>query len=352
MDLSVLIISYNTRELTLACLESVYAQTRGIDFEVIVLDNASADGSADAIAARFPQVKLFALRQNFGFARANNLAAKQASGEYLLLLNPDTVVLDGAIQKALAFARARPEFGIVGGRTFFGDMSLNYTSCHGRPTPWSLLCMGTGVSSLARRSRWLNPESLGSWQRDTEREVDVVTGCCCLLSRALWDELRGFDESFFMYGEDTDLCIRARKLGRRCALFPDARLIHHGGRSERVRADKMVRLFRAKSQLFHKHWGPRAARFGVSMLSLWAITRMLAHGALASSRIRGKTSYEAWRQIWLRRAEFSSVEVRVGGDASVFDGEVLPTPPDVPAVPAVPAIPAHDPHEACCTPVS
>src|SRR5688500_266706 len=344
MDLSVLVISYNTRDLTLACLESVDAQARDVDFEVSVVDYACTDGSADCLAGRFPQAKLIALQQNVGFARGNNLAAQQASGEYLLLLNPDTVVLDGAIQKALAFARARPEIGIVGGRTFFADMSLNYTSCHGRPTPWSLFCMGTGLSSLARRSRLFNPESLGSWKRDTEREVDVVTGCFCLLPRASWDELRGFDESFFMYGEDTDLCIRARNLGRRCAICPDARLIHHGGRSERVRADRMVRLFRAKAQLFRKHWSPRAARFGVRMLSLWTFTRMIAHFVLAATQIRGKTSYEAWRQIWRRRAEFVSERALSGGDATAFDAG----PPAPAAVPFAP----RDSDDACCTPAS
>ena len=171
MDVSILIISYNTRELTLACLESVYAQTSGISFEVIVADNASADGSADAIAEKFPQAKLVRLEKNIG--------------EYLLLLNPDTVILDGAVQKVLAHAKTKNPGGIVGGRTYFADRSLNYSSCHGKPPPWSMFCMASGLTSLLRRSAIFAPEALGAWKRDTVRQVDAVTGCFLLLPREL-----------------------------------------------------------------------------------------------------------------------------------------------------------------------
>lgn len=319
MDVSILIISYNTRELTLDCLRSVYAQTKGIEFEVIVLDNASADRSAEAVRSAYPDVKLLALEKNVGFAKGNNLAAKEATGELLLLLNPDTVVLDGAVQQAVAFARAHPEAGIIGGRTYFGDMSLNYSSCHGHPTVWSMICKGTGLASVMRQSAWFNPESLGAWERDTVREVDAVTGCFLLIRRALWDELRGFDESFFMYGEDTDLCLRAWKAGQKCMICPEARLIHYGGKSEDVRADKMVKLFRAKTQFFEKHWRPGTAWFGVRMLDLWAFSRMAALGALRCIRPSCGAGYKAWREIWQRRGEFRAMgqitEVH-GGPAS------------------------------------
>ena len=303
-DVSVLIISFNTCELTLGCLRSVQEQTRGVGYEVVVVDNASNDGSADAIAREFPSVRLVRLAENVGFARANNLAAKEARGRYLLLLNPDTVILDGAIQKAVAFADAHPRSGIVGGRTFFADRRLNYTSCHGAPTPWSQLCKGLGLSSLFRRSRWFDPESLGGWERDDVRKVDAVTGCFLLIRRPLWDELRGFDESFFMYGEDTDLCLRAGKLGAACMICPDCTLIHYGGSSERVRADKMVRLFRAKAQLFHKHWSPAAARFGVATLRMWAFTRMAALRVLSTLTPRRQEAYAAWREVYSRRDQY------------------------------------------------
>ena len=126
--ISVLIVSYNTREMTLACLRSVAAQTQTAH-EVIVLDNKSQDGSVEAIAAEFPDVQLMAEQDNHGFAKGNNIAAKRARGDYILLLNPDTIVLNGAIDQLVAFAERKPEAKIWGGRTLFGDHSLNTSSC-------------------------------------------------------------------------------------------------------------------------------------------------------------------------------------------------------------------------------
>jgi N-acetylglucosaminyl-diphospho-decaprenol L-rhamnosyltransferase len=304
-DVSIIVVSFNTRMLTLDCLRSVYAQTSGISFEVIVVDNASSDRSADAIAREFPQVRLLPLTENVGFARANNLAAKDAKGRFLLLLNPDTVVLDGAIQKALAFARSCDGPCIVGGRTFRADGSLDHSSCHGRPTVWSLLCMGSGLSSIFRGNRVFDPESLGKWPRDTVRDVDAVTGCFLMISRDLWNQLGGFDEQFFMYGEDTDLCIRAWKLGARCINFPDARVIHYSGASEKIRPDKMIRLFQAKVQLFRKHWAPGTVWLGISMLRFWAFTRMTGLRMLRLLAGQYESSYQSWREIWRRSSEFS-----------------------------------------------
>jgi GT2 family glycosyltransferase len=306
MDVSIIIISYNTRELTLACLRSVYQQTRDVAFEVIVLDNASSDGSADAIAAGFPQTRLIRLEKNVGFARGNNLAAVDAQGDFFLLLNPDTEIMDAAVQKVVAFARNRRTPTITGGRTFFADGSLNYNSCHGRLTPWSAFCMGMGLSSVFRRSWLFDPESLGCWKRDTVRKVDAVTGCFLLIDRHLWKKLNGFDESFFMYGEDTDLCLRAWQTGASCVIFPDARLIHHGGQSEKVRADKMLRLFRAKGQLIQRHWPRYQKGFGIEMLSLWIWTRMVGLRLLSGLGISDGSGYAEWREIWGRRREIGA----------------------------------------------
>lgn len=313
MDVSILVISYNTRELSLACLQSVREQTTGIDFEVIVADNASMDGSADAIAADFPDVRLIRLDQNVGFARGNNLAAREATGAYFLLLNPDTVVLDGAVQKMLAFAQAHPEAGIVGGRTLYGDHRLNPTSCWGEPTLWGMFCYATGLTSLSRGSRLFDSESLGGWARDTVREVGVVTGCLLMIRRELWEKLGGFDPAFFMYGEDADLSLRVRATGAKCLICPDATIIHYRGASERVRADKMVRLFRAKAQLFDKHWSRPAARLGIRLLDLWALTRTTALWGWKIVRPQKAEAYETWRSIWRRRQEWHMRAVRQQG---------------------------------------
>lgn len=301
MQLSVLIISYNTRELSLACLRSLFAQTREASFQVIVVDNVSADGSADAVAGEFPQVRLIRSPKNLGFAAGNNLAAREAAGEWLLLLNPDTVVLDRAIDRLLAFAESHPETSIFGGRTIFADGSLNAASCWRRPTPWSAWCIALALSRLFRGSAFLNAEAYGGWPRDSVREVDIVSGCFLLIRRSLWEELGGFAPAFFMYGEEADLCLRARKLGHKCLVCPDATIIHYGGASEKLRADKMIRLFKAKAQLFARHWSPGSARFGVATLDLWALTRMAGFGIAALMRRKHRASFKTWQEVWRGR---------------------------------------------------
>jgi len=306
-DVSIIVVSYNTREMTLACLRSVFEQTKSISFELFVVDNDSKDDSAQAIAREFPESKLIASTVNLGFAKANNLAAQQAEGEYLLLLNPDTVVLDGAIQNLHAFARLNPTNQIYGGRTLYGDHSLNSTSCWKRPTLWSLFCYATGLVSIFRRSALFDPESYGAWQRDSVRNVDIVTGCFLLIEKRLWDNLGGFDPQFFMYAEDADLCLRAAKEGAQPIITPAATIVHYCGASEKVRADKMIRLFRAKEQLIRRHWHPVAVRMGLAMLRASVFTRMIASGFLNFIGSKKFTKNAgSWKEIWQRRNEWQT----------------------------------------------
>ncbi|MEM8873795.1 MAG: glycosyltransferase family 2 protein [Planctomycetota bacterium] len=307
-DVSILIVSFNTKQLTLECLDSVYEQTRGVSFEVIVVDNASADGSADAIEATYPQARLIRSETNVGFAVANNIAAEVATGRRLLLLNSDTRLLNDAVSAVVALADKDPNPAIVGGRTFFDDGRLNPNSCHGAPTPWSMFCLGTGLASLMRRSALFHPEGLGKWERDSRRVVDAITGCFLLIDADVWRTLGGFDADFFMYGEDTDLCLRAGKLDVASVICPDARLVHHGGASDTVRADKLVRLFRAKAQLVRRHWSPPTRLFGIAALVAWAGTRAGAHGLLRAMRPgKSRRSFDVWWEVWNRRGEFTRV---------------------------------------------
>lgn len=301
---SVLIISFNTRDLTLACIRSVVDQTDLSTYEIIVLDNKSTDGSADAIAANFPGVHLIRSAENLGFAKGNNVAAREAGGEFLLLLNPDTIVLDRAIDQLMAFAAARPEAGIWGGRTVFADGSLNPASCWQRQTLWSVVCVASGLSSLFRGSSLFNPEGMGGWPRNTVREVDVVSGCFLLIKRELWDSLRGFDPAFFMYGEEADLCLRARSLGARPVVTPEATIVHYGGASERARSDKLVRLLNAKVRLIRRHWSPVLSPIGVGLLAMWPLTRLVAWRV---GGVFGKGGgLAAWAEVWRRRREWLS----------------------------------------------
>jgi GT2 family glycosyltransferase len=304
-QLSIIIISYNTRDMTLACLASVYDQTT-CDFEVIVVDNASTDGSAEAIRNNFPQVTLLAEPMNHGFAAAHDIAVSRCCAPWLLLLNPDTVVLDGALDRLLAFSRRRPGAGIWGGRTVYADGSLNLYSCWRQMTLWSLSGRLLGLTALFPASELFNPETYGTWPRDSEREVDIVTGCLFLISRTLWDRLGGFDPVFVMYGEEADLCLRAHKLGLRPAITPDATILHYGGASERVQSDKMVRLLRAKAELIKRHFPPASRSLGLLLLMLWPLSRFTAlwSAARLSGRPRLAERTAVWREVWARRSEW------------------------------------------------
>lgn len=306
--LSIIIVSYNTREMTLECLQSVYDQTSGIDFEVIVYDNDSHDGSVQAIEENFPLVKLIAAKDNIGFAMGNNKAIEGASGEYVLLLNPDTLVLDKAINELMDFARARPEAGIWGGKTLFGDRSLNPGSCFRKMSVWNQFCRASGLTVIFRNSEFFNSEDYGGWARNTERSVDIVCGCFLLIKRDLWQKLGGFDRRYFMYAEEADLCLRAKALGYSPAITPKAVIVHYGGGSEKIRADKMVRLLAAKSELLHVHWSSWKRPLGRALLRSWVLSRMIAlfllsaaGGAKAEAR---RATLASWKEIWARSREW------------------------------------------------
>ena len=304
---SIIVVSYNTSEMTRACLQSVVAETT-VPYELIVVDNASSDGSAAAIKAEFPDILLMEEAENHGFAGANNLAARYARGNHLLLLNPDTVILNSAIDRLYSFSARVPDARIWGGRTLFGDGSLNYGSCWRRMTLWNIFCRTTGLTGVFPKSKFFNSEGYGRWDRNAERQVDIVTGCFFLIARRDWEALSGFDSTFFMYGEEADLCLRAeRDLGAAPRVTPDATIIHYGGASERVRTDKMVRLLSAKIELVNRHipaWQRPLAR---GLFRLWPLTRRVALDVLAFiGSQKGSESRSVWHAVWERRAEWQN----------------------------------------------
>ncbi|MCC0064380.1 MAG: glycosyltransferase family 2 protein [Defluviimonas sp.] len=304
-SLTVIVVSYNTRELTLAALRTLFAETRNPYLHVVVYDNDSRDGSADAVAAAFPQVELIRSTTNEGFAKANNIVAARARSNWLLLLNPDTEVQDGAVDKLLAFARSRPAGGIYGGRTVFPDGTLNMASCWKKITPWSVFCAASGLITLFPGSSLFNPEAMAGWPRDTVREVDIVVGCFLMIRRELWDRLGGFDARYFMYGEEADLCLRAARLGYRPVITPGAQIMHLVGASASVRSDRIKSLAKARVSLIRDHW-PRAwVPFGIAMMWIWAAIRSSGFrlkGAWKGGEARDKA--EAWAAAWHDRRDW------------------------------------------------
>lgn len=305
-ELTVIIISYNTRDLTLAALRTLYATTTRTRFHTVVWDNDSKDGSVEAIAAAFPQVELIASRENLGFARANNVVAETATTEWLLLLNPDTECHEGAIDNLMDFSRAHPQAGITGGRTVFADGRLNIASCWQRMTLWSLFCASVGLTAAFPKSRIFNPEAMPEWKRDSVREVDIVVGCLLMIRRALWNELGGFDLRYYMYGEEADLCARARARGYQPMVTPDAEIMHIVGAASNSLARKRIPLTKARITLMRDHWPAWQVPIGRGLMWFSVAQRHLAASAMNLLRPNEKSRDRKglWEDMWKSRADW------------------------------------------------
>lgn len=304
-EVSILLVNWNTREMTLECLASIYRETTRCRFEVIVIDNGSVDGSAAAIAEQFPQVRLMAEEVNHGFGRATNIQAKEARGQRILLLNTDTVVLDHAIDNLVEFADTQPQARIWGGRTLFGDRSLNPTSCWGLLTPWNVISRAVGLKLLFSNSPLFNDREYPGWARDSVREVGIVTGCLFLVDADFWRELGGFDSRFFMYGEEVDFCYRARRAGARPMITPAATIVHYGGGSSTARAGSIVRLSAAETELIDLHFPQGTRRLSKAVFHFGFAWRALAYKLAAQlAPQRFGQSALLWSECWARRAEW------------------------------------------------
>jgi N-acetylglucosaminyl-diphospho-decaprenol L-rhamnosyltransferase len=297
MDLSIIIVSYNTRELLRGCLDSVFAGLgSGLEYEVIVVDNASADGSAGMLRDDFPRVRLLSNSKNRGFAASNNQAIRESSGRYVILLNPDTVVRQGALESMTRVLEERSGTGVVGPKLLFPDGSLQH-SAFTFPT----LAM-VFLDFFPLQDRLLNGPVNGRYRRGLYGRgepfpIDHPLGAALMVRREVIDEVGLLDERFFMYCEEIDWCMRIKKAGWQIVCCPRAEVVHFVGQStKQFRDDMYVELHRSRYQLYQKHYGDgfrRVARWlvflGVSWQGLrarWAALRgQMDRGAL-ESRLR------------------------------------------------------------------
>lgn len=244
MDVSIIIVSYNTADLTVACLESVFASQR-VSYEVFVVDNASQDGSAGIVRKKFPEVRLVANETNRGFGAANNQALQECSGRYVIFLNPDTTVEPDSFFKMAAYMDAHSEVGLAGPRVLNPD--------------------GTRQDSVSARypGHRYGAADIGHLPGN----IACVLGACQIASASLLHEIGGFDEDFFLYGEDQDICLRIRKRGLEIGVIDDAFIMHHGGQSERgTLPEEVVRKkIRAEYLFYRKHYRPET----VSKIRRW-----------------------------------------------------------------------------------
>jgi len=290
---SIIIVNWNTREVLRDCLRTVYEQTRKAPFEVIVVDNASADGSVDMVRSMFPQTLLLANSVNRGFAAANNQGIERAKGRYVLLLNSDTLVLDGAIDQMVSFAEAHPEAAVTACRVLNADRTWQPT-CFLFPSALNLLIGALYLNKLFPRNRFCGRERMTWWDGQETRAVEVVAGCFLLVRRAALEKVGVLDESYFMYGEEADWCYRFQKAGWQIVFTPTARIVHLGGVSTARLKGPMCLQLRASILLFlRKHRGLASYVAGCVFVSLFFLLRLPVW--LATAAALGGTRAESWQ---------------------------------------------------------
>ncbi len=273
LDISVLIVSYNTRQYLRNCLSSFYGTAPRCSWEIVVIDNGSSDGSLSMLSKLFPEVRVINNSSNLGFAHANNQGLKVSRGEYLLLLNPDTISLN-SVDRLVEFMDSNPKCGIVGGKVLNPDGSIQPT-CRSFP---SLTLLPFGRESPFTRLRPGNPWSRRFLCTDMGYEkinkVDAVGGVFMMLRRKLLDRIGGFDESYFLFVEDVDLCYRTRKSGWEICYVPYASVIHFGGRStQSVKSRAVYHHYRGIYRFFLKHhslrWHEKVVLYTELVVGFW-----------------------------------------------------------------------------------
>lgn len=255
MELSIIIVNYNVKYYLAQCLDSVLKATAALDAEIIVIDNASSDGSVDYLQPKFPQVTFIINNNNRGFGAANNQAATLAKGEYLLILNPDTVIPEDGLQACLKFMKSKPEVGALGVRMIDGFGHFLKESKRGFPSPATAFYKMSGLINAFPTSARFGKYYLGHLPEKKSAEVDVLAGAFMLIKTRVWQELNGFDEDYFMFGEDIDLSYRIIKAGYKNYYFPDVSILHYKGESSNRQSKAFVKMFYEAMQIFsQKHF--------------------------------------------------------------------------------------------------
>jgi N-acetylglucosaminyl-diphospho-decaprenol L-rhamnosyltransferase len=298
---SVIIVSYATRDLTVRCVTALQASKPTVPYEIVVVDNASGDGSAEAIAEACPTVRVIAAPTNLGFGRAVNLGARHAQGEFLLLLNPDTVPTGDLIGELATFAAGHPDHGVYAGRSLTPAGVDELSASFGPPTLWGYLCFATGLSTVFPRWSLVNPEKLLGAARRRVGEVRSVSGCVTLIDRTLFERLGGFAERYFMYSEDVDLSVRARAAGARPLYDPSATVIHIGGASSSS-VSKRTLVLRGKCTFVREHWAPGRAAIGLALISVGVAVRAFGTVLLRRSLFKRPQGDQSWLAVWRHRA--------------------------------------------------
>lgn len=240
MDVSIIVVSYNGKEHLRECLRSLTAHAPGVKHEVIVVDNASRDGSVQMVASEFPDVRLIALDRNTGFAAGANRGLETAAGEAVVFLNPDSLVKDDVFAPMLSYLREHPDIGILAPKLLDEDGTLQL-SCRSFPTfATALFNRYSLLTRLRPRNRLSSRYLMSDWDHGSTRDVDWASGACVMVRRSLLGEIGRLDEDYFMYIEDVDLCQRVHRAGYKVVYYPQAAVVHHIGKSSRTLPSRSI----------------------------------------------------------------------------------------------------------------
>ncbi len=254
MKLSVIIVSYNVKYYLEQCLCSVERACKELDSEVWVVDNASSDDSVEYLRSRFPWVHFLENKENVGFSRANNMAIRQAEGEYVLLLNPDTIVGEHTLTDCVRFLDTHPEAGAAGVAMLKDDGGFAWESRRGLPTPFTSFCKMSGLCAMFPHSRHLGRYYMRFLDEKEVNQIEVISGAFCMVRHAAFDKIGLLDEDFFMYGEDIDLSCRLLQNGYKNYYLP-RRILHYKGESTHKSSFRYVHVFyKAMLIFFDKHY--------------------------------------------------------------------------------------------------
>jgi len=255
-DLSVIIVNWNAKELLADCLKSLFADGEGVTMELFVVDNASSDGSVEMVQRRFPEAIIIANGENLGFARAANQAIGQSRGRFILLLNPDTLVMKQSLPKMVGFLHHQPLVGALGPKILTAKGSIDLRGGRCFPTPLTELFDQARISQVFPRSRLFGRYLMGYWDHNDSREVDLLSGACLMVRRETIEEVGPLDEDFFLYGEDVEWCYRIKRAGWKIFYYAEAEIIHLGGGSTKGSPEGLgVEALRSMNLFFRKGYG-------------------------------------------------------------------------------------------------
>lgn len=291
---SIVVLSWNTRDLLAACLLSLRAVRDEIAQQVIVVDNASEDGSADMVAERFPEVTLVRNASNAGYAGGNNIGARAAVGEYLLLLNSDTEMRPGVLADLVAFLDEHPGHGACAPRLEHADGTVQ-RSCKAFPDLMTAVFFDTYFDRWFPRNRAMARYFMRDFDHLTSRDVDQPPGAAFLIRRTLWEELGGLDEELWLYFNDVDLCLRLHRAGHKIAYRAEQRVLHHEGKST-SRFPRMGAMWhRNRRSYYRKHLGP----VGVLLAKVMTVVRGFEEWRrLSRERAPEEARRDVWRAVW------------------------------------------------------